>query len=280
MSSGHIVIQLSEFSYIDGEFKNGKLVTGTYQTKDARYFGKFGDNTLLHGLGDMVYNGRVYKGTFRNGLFISGKETINDINTSEGIYAHKLGSLPVLIDGVKKIDGVRYEGKFHNGDLINGSVTYPNSTVMSGMWQHDVMKDGVVYNCNLGFKARYKIRRNSSLNKDLLNVCTVDFKYDVARLPKELLLLYACRGNNCANLHSIYNGHLAEMQGHMVDYLLKNKSNIKSQLTKYELPIFDELVANLSTNTNLSTNVDLDVPSEIESNNTNSMFDTYYSSHD
>jgi hypothetical protein len=275
MTSGPVNIQIGN-SRIDGVFVNGKIVSGTWQPNEREtYSGNFDENENLHGVGCRIFNLQKFEGVFEHGIFQLGKEYYDGVLRAEGKFAQRLSSLPCLVEGTKYCTDATYIGVFNSDwrGMKHGTVTYTNGTVMKGIWNHNAMQEGTVVNEKLGFKAYYTTRRDMNLNKDLLQTCQVEFSGDPTTLPKELLLLYACRGNNCTNIHSIYSGELERMQGNGVGYLLKFANEIRKDFKGFELPVYDEMIVNLTTPARMD-----DLP-EIQSSNLE-MFGSYYRSHD
>lgn len=275
MTTGQVNIQIGDVK-INGVFVNGRIVSGTW-VENAHYTfsGNFDENENLHGVGYMCYDHQRYEGVFEHGIFRTGKEFSGNTLRSEGKFEHTANSLPCLIEGTKYYPDVRYVGTFNTDytGFKNGTATYVNGTVQSGMWRNNILQSGTVTNEKLEFSAKYTITRNRELNRDLLATCQVEFRGDPTTLPKELLVLYACRGNNCTSLHSIYTGELEKMQGNGVGYLLKFADQIRTSVHAFELPAYDELI------TNLTTPASMDSSLEVQSSNLE-MFGTYYSSHD
>lgn len=270
MTSGRVTIELAD-TKIDAIFKDGKIVGGRYSIGDTSYSGIFNENGKLNSFGEMVYKGSMYKGTFVNGSFVEGEEFSNGRLISKGTYVHD-ADRPRLVEGVKYDNNMMRRGKFSvYGNLTHGSVKYTNGTCMVGAWyNNNSMIEGTITNHLLGFIAEYKIRRVD--NRDLLSHCQVKFNGDPATLPKEMLLLLACRGNNCTALHNLYNEHMNLVQGSGMTYLLRDKDEIRMKL-EHSIALFDEMISNISTPAVPEKDIDID-PMDYE------LFTTYYRSHD
>jgi len=107
----------------EGQFNNGKLISGTIQTPSGNNFeGSFDNNGKLQGEGIAYYkSGHIFEGTWENGNQISGKQKYPDGDIWIGKFTKQGNKYYLQGTGsnyVKK-EKVRWEGTFALG-LIDG----------------------------------------------------------------------------------------------------------------------------------------------------------------
>lgn len=270
MTNGYVNIKLGD-TEINALFSKGRITAGAYQISDTGYDGTFDQNSKLHGAGCLTYRNHKYVGNFEHGSFTHGHEYIDEKLVADGTFEHTPGSLPIIVNGKRYSQQFTEEGNFRQHYLSNGTITRADGTILSGDFVHGILKDGILENKVLGFKAIYSVKRNYTLNRDVLHSCQVEFNGDPMTLPKEMLMLYACRGDNCTSIHLMYMD-MELMQGTGLKYLLERVDYIRKKIDAFQLPVYDEMVANLTT------------PATIDKNPTfmpsvGDMFGTYYNSH-
>ena len=143
---------------VEGQFINGKFISGTMQTpRGDRFEGRFDNNGKLQGEGIAYYkSGDVYEGKFVNGI-LNGKGKHTDTN------------------------GSFWEGNYENGNLIGKAIVYDAKEKIT--WKGNFTKEGFT-----GVVKRYHdngVIESGTCQKDGCNFNAVKSLEDIKKTKKE-----------------------------------------------------------------------------------------------
>jgi hypothetical protein len=232
MSNGKLEFHLPGI-YVNGEFKDGHLISGNMHIADIKYEGTFNENSLLDGpYCSMQIDEIRYVGLFKDGDLISGSTYRNDTLIEHGDYTFTIGTKrPMLKSGLKHYDSDEYYDELNysadskeititmvgnfdrNGYLTDGSISTLDK-FYRGRFEYNNLIEGVAsYRIN-GEPFMVELDTIWQDHRNLLTKCKVGWDGPIEILPRKLLMYVICQGDNVAPLHKFYLDHLKDFSVH------------------------------------------------------------------
>ena len=222
MSSGKIVVSLPGIS-VDGEFTNGRLITGRLTIANIEYTGTFNTESLLHGDNCCMKIGLTeYKGRYSNGELVVGATYINDVLTEEGDYTFISGiKRPHLVRG-KKVDGnLTWNGHYDNNGYLTKGTCIDGTSTYSGKFVSKRLIEGTVeYQIgSIPFTATYELSMDMYINHEVFKSCVVKYAGSLEVLPRKLMIMACCSNVNSSTAHKFFIKYLNEFDSSTVRFI-------------------------------------------------------------
>lgn len=239
MSSGILSIEviINGIKYhLDGQFHNGKIISGLVKYDNVELYGTFNSSMLLHGFNCQKKKGsRVFSGTFVDGLLVDGSITekgkIKEIGQYEKEY---------LIHGMRYTDDCRLSGTFRYQHLTNGIIHFADNTTHIGKFDYEnKLLVGTIMSPN-GFTANVEFNSNRTLVKAFVN-----YSGDITKLSKEQLIMYCCSGPDTELVSKVYNKYFSQASCEMLLMLRPEMFDVVDITDKMGI---DMIIRNLSKN--------------------------------